>query len=96
MVNWNKLVRDVSIEIDMAEMALGCDLMEKGWKVPAPIFKVWALAELIVGNIVHQIVKIPCRIWGHAWMEESHCTPDSGSIDMDCARCGEGFHVSLY
>jgi hypothetical protein len=37
-----------------------------------------------------------CAWRGHAWVDDSVATPDSGNMDMRCTRCGESFHHQLY
>lgn len=55
-----------------------------------PTFKVlWAYARGMGGMLV-------CRVRGHVWVDNSYGGPESGCIDMHCARCGHSYYVTLY
>ena len=42
------------------------------------------------------IAQLVCRVKGHDWQDNSYGGPETGCIDMDCRRCGYGFHHTLY
>lgn len=55
-----------------------------------PTFKVlWACVRGYVGVAV-------CKVRGHAWVDNSYGGPESGCVDVYCARCGYSHHVTLY
>ena len=55
-----------------------------------PTFKVlWAYVTGWAAMLV-------CRMRGHAWVDNSYGGPESGCVDMHCARCGHGHFVQLY
>jgi len=37
-----------------------------------------------------------CRCKGHDWVDNGYAGPDGGAMEMDCRRCGAGFHHVLY
>ena len=37
-----------------------------------------------------------CTEHGHDWVDNSYGGPNSGCIHMDCRRCGESYHHTLY
>lgn len=39
---------------------------------------------------------IACIFLDHKWEEDGHAGPDSGWIEMNCTRCGECHHTTLY
>lgn len=55
-----------------------------------PTFKVlWAYVTCWVAMLV-------CRMRGHVWVDNSYGGPESGCVDVYCARCGHNHHVTLY
>lgn len=55
-----------------------------------PAFMVlWACVCGYVGAAV-------CKVRGHAWVDNSYGGPESGCVDVYCARCGRSHHVTLY
>ena len=37
-----------------------------------------------------------CRLVGHQWIDSSAGNPEHGYVDLECGRCGKGFHQVLY
>ena len=55
-------------------------------------YLVFSAFNLMIWNVKFMI----CQKIGHKWEDYSHAGPDSGSIDMECSRCGHSYHHCLY
>lgn len=40
--------------------------------------------------------KAACRLFGHHWVDHSAASPNSGYVHIECLRCGESHHETLY
>ena len=61
---------------------------DNGIKYKDPIFLFWVIRELYF--------KIKQRYCHHEWIVESHISPDSGSEDVYCPKCGLSHHIIYY
>ncbi len=63
---------------------------------PRRIGKTAAYIEAWVEFLSWQVKSTMCSWFGHKWVDDSSCGPESGDMDMYCERCGHTFHHTLY
>ncbi len=61
---------------------------EKQVKLKDPHFILW-----VIGALRNRYIQKHCK---HEWEVESHISPDSGSEDFTCKKCGVYHHIRYY
>jgi hypothetical protein len=56
----------------------------------------WPLTKATWSSFAWIFRALRCAFTYHAWVDDSYAGPNSGNMDMYCARCGYHFHHTLY